>query len=125
AWENQTRVYVPSMLVHNSHLYAVMDNGIAVCWECDTGKAVWTGRLGGTFSASPVLVGEQIYATNESGRTFIFAATATAFKKIAENQLGDEVLATPTMCGDRIYMRVAMRENGQRKEVLYCIGEAE
>src|SRR5262249_21132207 len=48
-WENGTRVYVPSMLVREGHLYAVLDAGVAVCWECGTGKEVWRHRLGGTF----------------------------------------------------------------------------
>jgi hypothetical protein len=42
---------------------------------------------------------------------------------IGENQLGNEVLATPTICGDRIYLRVAIQEKGRRQEMLYCIGK--
>jgi outer membrane protein assembly factor BamB len=124
-WENTTRVYVPSMLAHNGHLYAVLDAGVAVCWKCDTGKEVWKGRLAGTFSASPVMVGEHIFATNEAGRTFIFKASPEAFELVGENQLGNEVLATPTICGDRIYMRVADKDKGQRQEILYCLGKRE
>lgn len=124
-WQNGTRVYVPSMLVRDGHLYAITDAGAAVCWKCDTGKEVWKGRLGGTFSASPVLVGDRIFAVNESGRTFIFKATPEAFEILAENQLGDEVLATPAICGNRIYLRVAVQVQRQRQEVLYCIGQKE
>ena len=122
-WENNTRVYVPSMLVHDGYLYAVQDAGFAICWKCDTGKELWKGRLGGTFSASPVLVGEHIFATNEAGRTFIFKATPDGFDLEGENNLGDEVFATPVFCGDRIYMRVATQDKGQRQEMLYCLGK--
>ena len=31
-------------------------------------------------------------------------------------------MATPTICGGRIYMRVAVNQKGQRQEMLYCIG---
>ena len=123
-WENNTRVYVPSMLVRDEFLYAVSDAGIAVCWEAATGKQAWKGRLGGTFSASPVLVGEHIYATNESGRTFIFRASPESFELVAENHLGDEVFATPALCGNHIYMRVAENTDGRRQEMLYCLGRA-
>ncbi len=123
AWENSLRVYVPSMLVANGHLYAVLDAGIAMCWKCDTGKEIWKGRLGGAFSASPVLVGDLIFATNESGRTCIFKADPKAFELVGENQLGDEVLATPAFCGDRIYMRIARQTKGGRQELLYCLGK--
>ncbi|MBW3539986.1 MAG: PQQ-binding-like beta-propeller repeat protein [Planctomycetes bacterium] len=121
-WENTVRVYVPSLLVRDGHLYAVTDSGVAMCWKCDTGDAVWKGRLGGTFSSSPVLVGEHIYAVNEAGRTFIFKATPEEFAVVAENDLGDEVFATPAICGDRIYMRVATMDEGRRQELLYCLG---
>jgi outer membrane protein assembly factor BamB len=124
-WENGQRVYVPSMLVHGGHLYAVQDGGTAVCWKCDTGEEVWKGRLGGTFSASPVLVGEHIFATNESGRTFIFKATPAGLDVIAKNQLGEEVMATPAICGGRLYFRVANHEGGSRQEMLYCVGNKE
>ena len=122
-WENKTRVYVPSMLVHAGHIYTVLDAGVAMCWKCDTGEEVWKGRLGGIFTASPILVGEHIFVTNEVGKTFIFKAKPKAFDLVAVNQLGDEVYATPTICGNHIYMRVANRKDGQRQEMLYCLGK--
>ncbi len=122
-WRNNVRVYVPSMLVRDGYLYAVTDAGVATCWECESGKEVWQGRLGGTFSSSPVLVGEQIYVTNEAGETFVLKATPEGFELLAKNQLGDEVFATPTICGGRIYARVAEMDNDRRQEILYCIGQ--
>ncbi len=122
-WEHKTRVYVPSLLSHSGYLYGVLDAGVAACWDSTTGAELWKGRLGGTFSASPVLVGEHIFATNESGRTFIFKASPTKFVLVGENSLGDHVMATPTFCGSRIFMRVAQSTGGQRQEWLYCIGE--
>ena len=122
AWENNARVYVPSMLVRDGYLYAVLDAGVAMCWKCDTGKEMWKGRLGGTFSSSPVLVGDVIYAANEAGRFYLFKAKPEAFELIGENQLGDEAFATPTICGGRIYQRVAAQVNGKRQELLYCLG---
>lgn len=123
AWEHKTRVYVPSLLEQRGYLYAMQDSGTAFCWKFDTGKEMWqsTERMGG-FSASPVLIGENIYATNESGRTYIFKASPDAFQLLAENQLGNEAMATPTICGGRIYMRVAVNHKGQRQEFLYCVG---
>jgi hypothetical protein len=123
-WENKTRVYVPSMLIRSGFLYAVTDAGVAVCWKSDTGEERWKHRLGGTFSGSPVFAGGHLFATNESGRTFVFAADPKAFKLVAENNLGDEVYATPTICHSRVYLRVAVRKEGQREERLYCLGKS-
>lgn len=123
AWENSTRVYVPSMLVRDGHLYAVSDNGIAMCWNSSSGKQIWKQRLGGTFTSSPVLVGENIYVTNEAGRTFIFQASPDGYVDVARNDLGSEVYATPAICGGRIYMRLSERIDGRRQEMLYCLGK--
>jgi outer membrane protein assembly factor BamB len=122
AWENTSQVYVPSMIAHQGYLYAVQDTGVATCWKSDTGEEVWKERLGGTFTASLVLVGDNLFATSEPGQTFIFKARPDKFERVAENQLGDEVYATPAICGGRIYMRVVEKNNGQRQEMLYCLG---
>ena len=122
-WENNVRVYVPSLLLHEGTLYGVADAGVAMCWEAATGQELWKGRLGGTFSASPVMVGEHIYVTNESGETFIYKASPENFELVAKNQLGNEVFATPTICNSHIFMRVAEHQGDNRQEMLYCIGE--
>lgn len=122
AWHNTTRVYVPSMIVKDGHLFAIMDAGLAVCWDSATGKEKWRERLGGNFFASPVMLGNRIYATNVRGRTYVFKAEPNEFKILAENQLGYESYASPVICGNRIYLRVAKRGGGTRQEYLYCIG---
>lgn len=123
AWENNTRNYVPSMLVKDGYLYATLDAGIAICYRTSDGQEMWKGRLGGTFSSSPILVGDVIYATNEEGQTFLFKANPDQFERLGENELGESVFATPAIVGERIYMRVAHREGDQRNEFLYCIGD--
>ena len=125
AWHIKTQVYVPSMQLYDGHLYAVNDGGVAYCWKFDSGKEMWSERANDACSASSVLVGDLLYTTSEKGKTVILKANPKKLEKIAENQLGNDVLATPTICGSRIYMRVAVRENGTRQEMLYCLGKAE
>jgi hypothetical protein len=120
-WQNKVRVYVPSVLISDGFLYAVTDAGVAMCFKADDGREVWKHRLGGGFTASPVLVGKTIFATNEGGKTFIFKAQSSEFELVAENHLGDEVFATPTICGSRVYMRIANRQDDKRQEMLYCL----
>ncbi len=123
-WENKERLYVPSLVILGDHLYGILDAGITVCWQADSGKELWKKRLGGTFSASPVLVGDQLFMTNEEGDFFVLRANPDAFELLAKNQLGQEVFATPTIVGSRIYHRVAHRDaSGLRQEVLYCLGQ--
>ncbi len=121
-WENPTRSYVPSLLTRDGFLFAVGDSGIVMCWKSDTGEELWKGRLSGTFSSSPVLIGDLIYAANEEGQTFVFKASTEKLEIVATNQLGNSVFATPAICGGRIYHRIAHDVDGRRQEVLYCIG---
>ena len=123
-WNNPTRAYVPSLLIKDGYLYAATDGGVAMCWESATGKEVWKGRLGGDFTASPILVGDVIYATNEAGETFLFKASPESFELLGKNKLGNEVYSTPTIVGGRVYVRVAINAEGKRQEVLYCLGQA-
>ncbi len=122
-WEDDIRAYVPSMLCRDDHLFAVLDAGVAVCLRCSDGKEIWKARLGGTFSSSPVMVGDLIFATNEGGESFIFKAGTNRFQLVAENKLGTSVFATPTICGGQIFTRVAHMEGSHRQEYLYCISE--
>jgi outer membrane protein assembly factor BamB len=122
-WENTTRTYVPSLLARDGYLFAVMDAGVAICWKSDTGEELWKGRLNGTFSSSPVMVNDLIYACNEEGQTFVFKASSEKLEIISTNQLGTNVMSTPAICGGRIYNRIAVETDGQRQEMLYCIGK--
>jgi outer membrane protein assembly factor BamB len=120
-WENDVRLYVPSPLFRNGTLYAVLDAGIAAAWDSATGKELWRQRLGGTFSSSPILVGENIYATNEVGETFIYKADPKGYQLVGKNQLGGEVFATPVLCNSKIYYRCSREVDGKRQEFLYCL----
>ncbi len=122
-WRNKVRLYVPSMLVHDGYLFAVLDTGIATCRVAATGREVWKSRLGGTFSSSPVLVGNRIYATNEDGTTFVFDVSPDELQLVSKNKLGDNVYSTPVICDSRIYTRVARTLDGRRQEFLYCISK--
>jgi outer membrane protein assembly factor BamB len=122
AWENNSRTYVPSMIVHQNSLFAVLDAGVAVCWDSTTGQELWKARLGGTFSSSLVLANQNIYAANEEGATFVYEASREKFRLLATNKLGDSVFSSPAICGGRIYQRIATSENGRRQEYAVCVG---
>src|SRR5690606_14903374 len=53
-WRNGEKCYEQSLLVSGGYVYAINDNGIAFCWDAQTGKEMWKTRLGGPVSASPV-----------------------------------------------------------------------
>ncbi len=121
AWQHNVRVYVPSMLVRDGYVYALQDAGTVACWKSDTGEELWREKVDKDYYASPVMVGQRIYATNLTGATAVFDATPAGFKLLAQNRLGDEALASPAICGGRIYLRHA-KKGEARQEFLWCIG---
>lgn len=122
-WRNQVKSYEQSLLVVEGYVYATADRGIAYCWRGTDGREMWRQRLGGKFSASPLLVGKTIYATNEAGVTHVFEANPERFVGVGQNQLGDSAFATTTPSGGRLYHRFGKTEGGKRQEYLAAIGE--
>jgi len=121
AWQNGTRAYVPSLIVRDRHVFGVLDAGHAVCWKSDTGEEVWRQKVDRDFYASPVMVGSRVFVTSLRGLTSVFDATPAKFTLVAQNQLGDEAYASPSICGNRIYLRAA-KKTEPRQEFLWCIG---
>lgn len=122
-WDDGNKCYEQSMLVANGHLFAVTDDGIAICRDAHTGEMKWRHRLSGPVSASPLLVGNLIYATNEAGTTWVFEADPGEYSEVARNQLGDSAFASLVACNRQLFARVASGGGGARSETLYCIGE--
>jgi len=121
AWKNTQRIHEQSLLVHQGHVYAINDTGIALCWETRSGREVWKHRLKAPISASPTLVGDKIFLSNEAGTTWVYRATPKGYQQLARNQLGSIVYASPTICGGQIFLRVADTIAEKRVETLYCI----
>ena len=122
-WSNRTKVYEPSMVVDGGYLFAVTDDGIATCWDTKNGEAVWRKRLGGNFSASPILANGMIYVSNLSGDTFVFGATSNGYHQISENRLGDDCYASPAVSDGKLFVRVGVGPGNARQEQLVCISQ--
>ena len=122
AWKNKVKCYEQSMVVDDGYLYAFADNGIAYCWNAATGEEMWKHRLDGPVSASPLLVGDTIFATNEAGTTWAFKANPNKYEQFAENQLGDSSFASIAAVDGQLFIRAARGDGAGRKETLYCIG---
>ncbi len=94
AWQTKTSVpHTPSLCTYQGLLFMVSDNGIASCLDAATGKEFWKERLGGNYSASPLLVGNLIYFLSEEGDATIVKADKT-FEQVAKNKLGERTLAS-------------------------------
>jgi len=119
-WSNNSKTYEPSLLVVEDRLLTVNDKGVAICWDGASGEELWKKRLGGNFSASPVLVNETVMVPNLSGDTFVFQA-GTQYVPIAQNRLGDDCYASPAISGSQVFMRIGVGKGSARAEQLVCL----
>jgi len=95
---------MPSPLAVGDELYVVSDKGIATCLDAQTGEVVWSERLGGNFSSSPLFADGRIYVGNRDGATFVIRP-GRSFERLATNQLDGQIFATPAAVGRAIYLR--------------------
>jgi outer membrane protein assembly factor BamB len=103
--------FVPSGVVHNGLLYLINDiQSILTVYEAKSGTLMYQGRLGVAqregFSASPVVVNNELFFTNDDGETFVVRA-GREFKLMHTNSLGERTLASPALVDGVWYWRTA------------------
>ena len=105
AWrEKKTAPTKPSLIFDKGLLFVLDDNGMASCLDAKTGAMKWRERIGGNYSASPILADGRIYFFSEEGKVVVTAA-APEFKKIAEGKFDDGFMASPAVSGKALFLR--------------------
>nr|WP_236620924.1 PQQ-binding-like beta-propeller repeat protein [Rhodopirellula sallentina] len=93
-----------SPLLHDGLIYLVDDNGVASCFDPETGDVVWKKRLGGKFSSSPLLAGGHLYFGNHEGEVFVLTTGEDA-EVIQTNQLNGQIMASPAAIENALIVR--------------------
>src|SRR5690606_4459428 len=94
----------PSPLLVDSLMFLVNDDGIAACVDAREGAGIWTHRLGGKYSASPLYNQGRVYFFDEDGETRVIEASGE-FKLLATNKLDAGCMASPAVAGDALFVR--------------------
>lgn len=107
--------YVPSPIIAGGGKYylVVSDNGLASCFEAETGHRYWMERIGPHYSASLVEAEGLVHFLSDEGVTKIIRP-GPEFDVVAENRLGENCYASPAISHGHIYLR--------GEEHLVCIG---
>ena len=114
-WQSRDGSYMPTPLVSDELLYTCNDNGRLTVRDAMTGELIYRQRVGTgsrTYSASAVAAGGHIYFVSERGEVTVIEE-GRIFKKVANNDMGEVVMATPAVSGDRLLIRTARN--------LYCL----
>jgi outer membrane protein assembly factor BamB len=117
-WQAERRSRdLSSPIVANDLLISVAMNGVAVCYNPQTGKELWKERLEGDFTASPIAADGKVYFLNRAGETVVLDP-AEKLSIVARNPLpteeGEDFLASPAVSRGQIFLR--------SDRALYAIG---
>ncbi len=101
--------FVPSPVLYGDYLYTLNDmSSIVTCLNARTGETVWQERLGRPqregISASPVVVDDKLFITNDDGVTFVLK-TGPEFELLHTNDIGARTLASPALVDGVWYVR--------------------
>ena len=94
----------PSPLIHEGLIYVVSDNGVASCFDAKTGEQAWKKRIGGAYSASPILAGNNLYFGSHEGKVTVIRPGRDA-EVVAENQVDGKIMASPAIVDDAMILR--------------------
>lgn len=105
AWRNPKNApKMCSPVLHDGLLFYIDDGGIVSCVDTKTGEAIYRERLGGKFSASPILAGGKLYFCSREGVVSTIPATKE-FKILAQNTLDGSIMASPIADGGALFIR--------------------
>lgn len=94
----------PSPLLHDGLIYVVDDNGVASCFDRQDGTEIWKKRLGGKFSASPILAGGHLYFGNHEGEVFVMTPGEDA-EIVQTNRVSGQIMASPAVIDNALIVR--------------------
>ena len=107
----------PTPVSGKGRVFILSDSGKLRCLDVATGRDIWQTalpRTGGRFYASPTLAGDILYCVSERGMVFV-GRVSENFELLAQNDLQDEVIASPVAVDNLLLIR------GSR--FLFCAGK--
>ncbi len=118
-WRENTSIpEVPSPLLYKDRLYLVRNGGVVTCLNAADGKVIYRARSGspGPYFASPIAAAGRVYLASGEGVVTVLAASKDRLEVLAKNDLGEDIVATPAIVGNTIYVRTVRN--------LYAFGDA-
>ena len=90
----------------------ISDRGIGSCMNAATGEVIWQERVGGNYSASPILANGLIYMQSEQGDATVIEA-GPEYKVVSKNTFGERTLASYGVTDGTLLIRTSAS--------LYCV----
>jgi len=104
----------PSQVFYQGLIYNIHDAGVLSCLDATDGAELWSKRLGGQFSASPLIAGGLLYVFDHDGTGYVIRPGRVC-DLVAENPLDNGCMASPAVFDNSLIVRT--------KTAMYRIGK--
>jgi outer membrane protein assembly factor BamB len=126
-WRQKLSMFTSSPILVGNRVYQVDDTGNLHCINADTGKILWSKKLGSAqIHASPLYADGKLYvpilsdATDEeskSGLFYILKPSDSGCEVLSKNRILGKCLGAPAVYGGRVLVHTTSK--------LYCFGSKE
>ncbi len=89
----------------NGTLYQITRGGVVSAVDAKSGKDLWDDRLAGKHVPAPLVLGDKLLFCNDRGECFLVKASPEKFELIRQNQLGEQVSASPAVAEGALFIR--------------------
>jgi outer membrane protein assembly factor BamB len=105
AWKIPKQVpTMPSPIVVGDEIYFVTDQGVLSCASTRDGSVLWSKRIAGNYSASPLSADDCIYFSSREGKTTVIRP-GKEYDEIAVNTLDGQHMASPAVIDESLLLR--------------------
>jgi outer membrane protein assembly factor BamB len=104
-WSQKKRMPLRSSpLALDGKIYCAADDGQFSALDAKTGEPVWSERIEGNYSGSPILVEGKLLLCNEQGKSF-WVKPGDKLEIVGENTLAEGMLASPVAIDGNLILR--------------------
>jgi outer membrane protein assembly factor BamB len=96
--------HTPSLVALDGQVAMISDKGIAAGYDVVSGQELWKERIGGNYSASPLLVGTHMHLLSEEGEYTVLDIAGKP-TELAKSKLGERTLASPAVIHGDLILR--------------------
>ncbi len=105
---DRAAAYVPTPVARGDLLFLWGDTGIVSCIKLPTADVLWSKRIGGNVSSSPVIAGDKLIGIAEDGTVTILSASEE-FREYGKVRLDEVCRATPALSEHFVLLRTQSR----------------
>ncbi len=107
-WRVRNAPTMPSFIATGGRIYAISDRGILNCLDASSGEVIQRKRIGGNFSASPLLAAGNLFLSSREGIVSVVRCSED-LEDVARNEFESSILASPAVVDNDLIIRTEQK----------------